>query len=87
MENICSFLNSLTAAADHPFILDIVFLVNPSSFVWESVVLVLSRRWRRNCHEKACPWQRKAKSLSEKNYCSLSWVTLRGHKRLVLFFF
>ena len=37
------FLNSLTtAAADfakhHPFILDIVFLVNPSSFVWESVV-------------------------------------------------
>ena len=65
------------------------WLWNTASFHEKHIlcIIVLSRRWQRNCHEKACPWQRKAKSLSEKNYCSLSWVTLRGHKRLVLFFF
>ena len=38
----------------------------------------------KSCHESACPWQRKAKFLSQTNYCSLSWIPLREQKLLGL---
>ena len=38
----------------------------------------------KSCHGSACQWQRKAKFLSKTNYCSLSWIPLRGQKLLGL---
>ena len=50
-------------------------------------ITALSRRRRRNCHETPSPWQKKAKCLSKKKYCSLSWVPTREMKWVVLFLF
>ena len=38
----------------------------------------------KSCHESARTWQRKAKFLSQKNYCSLFWIPLREQKLLGL---
>ena len=38
----------------------------------------------KSCHKSACPWHRKAKLSSKKDYCSLSWIPLREQKLLGL---